>query len=296
VTTYNWAELMQQAGGGFEPLPPSEYDVQVVSAEAKPSSTGKLMISVRFQVLSGPQAGRPVYNNFTLSPENPQALGFFFRHMKVLGLDENFFRSNPAPEQVAESLKGRQCRIKLGQKPYQGEMRNNVERISPLGAPGAAPTAVVTGAVSMQGVPAPGAVPAGFPPPPVAGAPAPAAPPPPPAPAAAAPPPPPPPAPAAPAAPQVDPKFQVDPGTGMVWNGSSWVQPSDPSVQLQQPAPPPPPPPAPVAAPTPPPPPVAAAPPAPAAPPLPPAPPAPAAPVAAPPAPPAPGAIPAPAF
>jgi hypothetical protein len=116
----------------FSMLPPGDYDMVVTSAEAKTSSTNKLMIAVRMQIVNGPHAGRPVWNNFILNPEDPHELSLFFRNMKVFGLDETFFRANPSPEAAAEALKGCGARVTLGHRTYHGEKMLNIERFDPL--------------------------------------------------------------------------------------------------------------------------------------------------------------------
>jgi len=116
----------------FELLPPGDYDVLITSAEAKTSSTNKLMIAVRMQIINGPHAGRPVWNNFTLDPETPGAAAFFFRCMKVFGLDETFFRANPSVEFVTQALKGCGARVTIGHRTHLGEPMLNIERFEPL--------------------------------------------------------------------------------------------------------------------------------------------------------------------
>src|SRR5512146_1057428 len=98
----NWDDLLKIAdGAGFPPLPVGEYLVVVDKAEAKQSQTGKDMIKVVFRVVAGPSANRTIFNNFVLSPESPNAVGFFFRHMTAMGLDIEFFKSNPPLAHVA---------------------------------------------------------------------------------------------------------------------------------------------------------------------------------------------------
>lgn len=128
---FNWGALMDQVGAGFTPLPVGEYDVVVDTAEATQSTTQKTMFKVRFKVESGPHAGRIVYNNFTISPENANALRFFFQHMGAMGLTREFFAGNPTPQQVADALLGRRCRIGVKHRTYQGTLRENVDKIVP---------------------------------------------------------------------------------------------------------------------------------------------------------------------
>src|SRR5688572_26279232 len=97
----DWGQLVEQAkeGGGFEPLPVGDYDVEVTeSRHQKSKASQKDMFVVRFKVVNGPYANRSVWNNFVISPENGNALAIFFRQMNALGLPAEFFAQNPTPE------------------------------------------------------------------------------------------------------------------------------------------------------------------------------------------------------
>ncbi len=161
MTPVNWDELQANAQeSNFEALPVGPYDVEIDKAETKTSSTGKTMYAVQFKVLNGPHAGRKVFNQFVISPESPGALGFFFSHMKALGLDAAFFNAGPTDDQVCNALLGRKAMITLGMKQYQGEDRNDVKKIAPLAG----------GATASVAPPPPPGVP-NIPTPPAAGAP-----------------------------------------------------------------------------------------------------------------------------
>jgi hypothetical protein len=147
----NFADLLKAAqDAGFSNCPPGTYDVQVVKAEAKTTASGKDMLVVTYQIVGGPHGGRKVPNNFVISPENANALGFFFRHMAAMGLDTQFFAANPSPQQVASALVGRNCRIEVGTRTWNGEEREDVKKVmapttGAAGAPiQATPTAVAS--------------------------------------------------------------------------------------------------------------------------------------------------------
>lgn len=150
MTSINWNDLRKSADdAGFSVLPNGEYDSVVETAEAKKSSSGKDMISCRFTVEAGPHAGRKVFNQFVISPENATALGFFFRHMASFGLDSSYFEKSPALEQVASDLSGRRCRVTVSTREWNGQERNQVEKILPPADGQAAPQMV--GASSAMG-------------------------------------------------------------------------------------------------------------------------------------------------
>src|SRR5690606_31160264 len=66
----------------------------------------------------------------------------------------------PTDEAIAAALKGRRAKVKVVQKPYQGDMQNEIDRfLAPLpldGAPSGAPAApAAPAAAAPAGVPAP---------------------------------------------------------------------------------------------------------------------------------------------
>lgn len=128
MTTVNFAEMLANANQVGEPIPDGAYDVVIASAEPRTASTGKAMIMVKCQVLTGPHASRSIVNNFVLSPDNPNAAGFFFRHMAVLGLSKDYFAAGPQIDQVCRDLVNRQAHITVGTK----DGRQNVNNWEPL--------------------------------------------------------------------------------------------------------------------------------------------------------------------
>ena len=185
MAVVNWKDLQKAAGdAGFDPLPVGFYDVIVDTAEATQSGSGKDMIKTTFRVEGGPFDGKKVFNQFVISPENANALAFFFRHMAAMGLNDAFFAAEPRTEQVASALIGRRARIKVSIRQWNEQDRNNVDQVLPPqgGAP-AAPTlsaAPIPGGIVANG---PGNTPVVAPAalaPSVSPTPSPAAPPPPP--------------------------------------------------------------------------------------------------------------------
>lgn len=146
--TVNWADLTKAAGdAGFDPIPASIYDVIVDEASATQSSNGKDMIKATFKVEGGPHDTRKIFNQFVISPDSPNGLAFFFRHMAVLGLKEDFFATNPTTEAVAAAIVGKRCRVKVSIRQWNEQDRNQVDSVLPpvAGAgPTVAPTITVT--------------------------------------------------------------------------------------------------------------------------------------------------------
>lgn len=147
MASANFNDLLKAAeDAGFSNCPPGTYDVRVVAGEAKTTSAGKDMIVVKFEIIGGPHGGRKVPNNFVISPENANALGFFFRHMRALGLDAAYFSQNPSPQQVASALVGKTCQIEVGTRTWNGEEREDVKKIMPSSS--AVTTTITAPAVS----------------------------------------------------------------------------------------------------------------------------------------------------
>lgn len=162
MTTINFNQAIQDAKSvSFEALPIGDYDIRVIESTATTASSGKPMIKVKMEVITGPYAPRKVFNQFVLSLENPNAVSIFFRHMRAFGLDEQFFAAlgpEGSLDPVAAALLGRQATVKLGHREWQGENRNNCEGFKPFTGPSA---------VGVPGMPVNPGVPA-MPPPPTA--------------------------------------------------------------------------------------------------------------------------------
>lgn len=157
MASANFSDLLKAAeDAGFSNCPPGTYDVRVAEGVAKTTSAGKDMIVVKFEILGGPHGGRKVPNNFVISPENANALGFFFRHMRAMGLDAAYFSQNPAPAKVAADLVGKTCRIEVGTRTWNGEEREDVKKILPADASATpvTPAPVATQAAPVAAAPA----------------------------------------------------------------------------------------------------------------------------------------------
>lgn len=133
-----WDELMAQAGDAvvesYAPLPENDYNLEIVDASfTRTKSTNKKMWKVQTKVIGGEFNNRRIFDQLVLSPENDTAVSIFFSQMNVLGLTRDYFKSNPTDEAIAAAMKGRQFKAKVIQKPYQGEVKNEIKRyIAPL--------------------------------------------------------------------------------------------------------------------------------------------------------------------
>lgn len=149
----------EQSGATFEVLEAGEYVAKIIESEYKQSSNNKPQIKTRWEVLQGPKAGfKGLWNYFTLTVDNPNAMAIFYRQMTALGITSEFMQTLAAasPEvamkQIASALENRSAKIKVK---VDTEWNNNkIERISPL-----PPEFAVTGTPG-GGSPFPGVAPA----------------------------------------------------------------------------------------------------------------------------------------
>lgn len=160
----NFQELLKQAdNAGFTLIPDGVQDVYVEKAEAVTSSTGKPMIKVTYVVESGPHAKRKLFNNHVLTPDNDNALKFFFEAMQAYGFGREYWATPGANlEAAAPAMVNRRVKVQVGHKEYpsgSGSMRNEVTKVYPqAAAPGAVAPGPGPGAVAPVVQPGPGAV------------------------------------------------------------------------------------------------------------------------------------------
>jgi Protein of unknown function (DUF669) len=169
----NWGDLVKDAStsGGFAPLPDGDYDLKVVESSSVITQSGKTMFKIKAEVQTGPHATRFVWDNLVVTPDSPNALGFFFRKMKALGLGTDFFQQQPTDQAIVAALLNRTFRGKLATREYQQKLSNEIKEYHPAG--GASAPAFAPAPVPQASAPTPAPSFAAAPPVPVA-APAPA--------------------------------------------------------------------------------------------------------------------------
>ena len=114
------------------------------------------MITVVFVVVTGPQEGRKIYNNFVWVPEKDGAVRMFFIQMGVLGLDKDYFLKSPTMDQVASDIIGKTARITVDHREYLGEPQADVKRIkASQGGAGVPDLAPAPTAAPTQAAPTP---------------------------------------------------------------------------------------------------------------------------------------------
>lgn len=160
MTTFG--DILKQAeasGATFEVLEAGEYVAKIIESDYQTSANGKPQIKTRWEVVSGPKAGfKGLWNYFTLTVDNPNAMAIFYRQMTALGITNEFMatlaQATPeiAMKQIASALNGRTAKIKVK---VDTEWNNNkIERINPV-----PPEFSVTGSPGA-GSPFPGSAPA----------------------------------------------------------------------------------------------------------------------------------------
>lgn len=130
MSSFSFKQLQDQAkeAGVGEPVPPGRYTVKAIEATAGRTKDGsKDKIDVKFSIVSGPHANRKLFNQYTISPENTNALAFFFRHMTAFGLDSDFFASEPTMQQVASSIVDKVVDVDVIIDTYNNEERNKIK-------------------------------------------------------------------------------------------------------------------------------------------------------------------------
>jgi hypothetical protein len=148
MSEIDWSALQAEAKtAGL--VPDGEYNVIVTEALATKSSNGKPMIKAKLRITDGPHAKKPLYTNFTISPESAMALRMYFLQMAAFGLDSQFFGQNPSLEAVASNLMNRSVTVTVTTTVYQGQDRNQVNGVKPLQGSSPMAPGVVTGPPSV---------------------------------------------------------------------------------------------------------------------------------------------------
>lgn len=157
-----WNDNIKQSETASAPLPVGPYYAEVTVARAKETKQvpPKKMFEACFKVLAGPSAGRTVWRNFVVSPESPAAMARFFKDMDTLNVPRAYFASEPSDEQIAQRMVGVKVQIDVNHREWNGEVRNDISKVSPLPAGvqlpanGAAPPSM---SAAPQPAPAPAA-------------------------------------------------------------------------------------------------------------------------------------------
>jgi len=168
----NWKTLMDQAEEGakeFALLDEGMYTF-VIKDPAKVGQTSKEnpKFSINPSVESGERANARVWHDFSVSDSAYAMKTYFFGELAALGLDANFFATNPTEQQIAQALQGRRFVAsvfhetgndgKTRAKIVSGSIQPAVGSAPSAGVPGGLPAAPVA-ASNPQTAPSPQAAP-----------------------------------------------------------------------------------------------------------------------------------------
>jgi hypothetical protein len=146
---FTWGGLIQDAKKASEPITEGQHRVRITDASAGQSSTGKLMFTIKTEILEGTDAKRKMTTNLTVSPENGTALAIFFQNMSAIGIPDTFFAQEPQPDQIAQAMIGREVTVVVKHETWQGVKRGKIDRWLNTGAgvPGVPTGPLAPGAV-----------------------------------------------------------------------------------------------------------------------------------------------------
>lgn len=151
----NWNQMAEQAAkdNTFEPLPIGNYNVYVESATVD-SNNGKVRIKTKLKVLDGPLAGKSILNTMSPLKNDGDPNQVFFAQMSGFGFPKEAPVWLTLPADLAQScailageLINKQAAIIVNHRPYANEMRDNVQRVSPIGTAMPAPNVGAPAAV-----------------------------------------------------------------------------------------------------------------------------------------------------
>lgn len=149
-------DLSGASESNFDVIPSGTYDAVVFDVQQKATKggpTAKLpagtpMLSVQFKLVGGDVDNRRVFTNYVIAPEKIKDAetgrtvknenkgtsdGILYGFLKALGYDPDAIKSGQFALDF-DDMKGRECRVKVGQREYQGEMQNEVKGVKPAGS------------------------------------------------------------------------------------------------------------------------------------------------------------------
>lgn len=166
MPSQSWAELMSKAeipvSGSGKILPVGRYRGTILSRKVS-NRNSKDKLSICLQITVGPEKDEKLWDNWTVSPESPVALGIFFQNFERCGGNLDVLKMGGDMEQASASMLGTLIDFDLAIEEYpKGQtppaMRNKINRYYPItgGGSGAMPqTTPDTLGVSVGGVKAP---------------------------------------------------------------------------------------------------------------------------------------------
>lgn len=121
MASMDWSTLLEAAAAeGFsnEILPDGPYEVRVESAQVGNSKQGKPQIGIRLRITSGPNANKSVWDNLTVTTDNPKAMAVFFRKCNAYGAGPELFSRGAGLDEIAAAMVGRTGTVQLGHREW----------------------------------------------------------------------------------------------------------------------------------------------------------------------------------
>lgn len=108
-----------------EPIPEGIYNVQIAKVDETTvkgdgPNSGAPMLKIEFDVIDDPYNGRKVWANYL---QTPKMMWKFQELFKSLGLP-----TDGTVEIDSSELVGLQCRAKIGQREWNGDIQNDVQK------------------------------------------------------------------------------------------------------------------------------------------------------------------------
>lgn len=129
--TINWSDLHDEATTVLT----GDFPVVLVKVEAKQSTGGKPQFKIQLAIEAGPNAGKKINSNITVSAENSVAMKIFFSTMTALGLGKDYFKQNPQMDRIAADLLGRRAIVVLEAREWPQGSGNFSESVKTWKAP-----------------------------------------------------------------------------------------------------------------------------------------------------------------
>lgn len=121
--------------GGFTPIPPGEYMVQIVEGSVIRKDNGDAMMKLCFEVMDGEFEGRKLFENLNIRHSNPTAQKIALETLTELWRDAMGGSGNP-PNVEVMTFKPVRAKVAVEKRKDTGDMQNRIKRFFPLnGAP-----------------------------------------------------------------------------------------------------------------------------------------------------------------
>jgi hypothetical protein len=126
--------------GGFDLIPPGEYDAVITKSEVKGTSTGGKMLKLQLQICNGPLQNRVLFDQLNLWNSNAQAVQIAKGTMSAICRAVNVLTPKDSSELHDKPMRI-SVGIQKGKGDYEGQDQNRIKAYKPRQSGGPAPTA-----------------------------------------------------------------------------------------------------------------------------------------------------------